>query len=121
MGAWRNMEGGNDFAGARVPRLTRAKAEELLTDISDRADAYNLKSDTPVSIRKIMVFGGINGKHEKIQDIDLGVQMAPKDEESIRESERESAFKELRGRSPTLKLHSIEFFNGVPGRVVLEA
>src|SRR5258707_182452 len=33
--------------------------------------AFNLKSDAPVRIVKVVAFGAINGKHEKIQDIDL--------------------------------------------------
>src|SRR6266853_2676998 len=47
-GAWRNTKAGNLVAGVRPPRLTKAKAEELLTDLTDRVDAYNLKTDAPV-------------------------------------------------------------------------
>ena len=47
-GAWRNTKAGNLVAGVRPPRLTNAKAEELLTDLADRAEAYNLKADAPV-------------------------------------------------------------------------
>src|SRR5437016_294426 len=69
-GSWRNTKSGNLISGVRPPRLTRAKAKELLTDLTDRADAYNLKAGGPVRIVKIVAFGAINGKHEKIQDID---------------------------------------------------
>src|SRR6266481_4634000 len=39
-GVWRNTKAGNLVAGVRPPRLTRAKAEELLTDLIDRAEAF---------------------------------------------------------------------------------
>jgi hypothetical protein len=76
-GSWRNTESGNLISGVRTPRLSRAKAEELLIDLADRAEAYNLGAAAPVRIVKIIGFGAINGKHEKIQDIDLGVQVDP--------------------------------------------
>src|ERR1700745_4127085 len=56
---WRNTEVGNKVAGVRPPRLTREKAEELLTDIGDRAAEINLKDEHPVRITKIGAFGGI--------------------------------------------------------------
>jgi hypothetical protein len=107
-GFWRNTESGNLISGVRPPRLTRAKAEELLTDLSDRADAYNLKAGGPVRILKIVAFGAINGKHEKIQDIDLGVQIEVKDKGPIGKVDQDSVFMELRGRSPALKLHRLD-------------
>ena len=121
-GAWRNTKAGNLVAGVRPPRLTRAKAEELLTDLADRAEAYNLKADAPVRIMKIVAFGAINGKHEKIQDVDLGVQIEPRGEGPISKADQDTAFKELRGRSATLKLHAVDgWLLNMPGRVVWEA
>jgi hypothetical protein len=121
-GAWRNTKAGNLVAGVRPPRLTRAKAEELLTDLTDRASAYNLKADAPVRFVKIVGFGAINGKHEKIQDIDLGVQIEPRDEGPISKADQNAALKELRGRSTALKLHPVEGgLAKMPGRVVWEA
>src|SRR5205085_209280 len=64
--AWRNTAAGNKVAGARLPRLTRKTAEELLTDVADRASA------SPDGIEKIVAFGAVNSEHPKIQDIDLG-------------------------------------------------
>jgi hypothetical protein len=61
-GAWRNPKAGNLVAGVRPPRLTRAKAEELLTDLIDRAESYNLKADVPGRIVRIVALGAINGK-----------------------------------------------------------
>src|SRR5713101_5797138 len=107
-GVWRNTKAGNLVAGVRPPRLTKAKAEELLTDLADRADAYNLKADAPVRIVKIIAFGAINGKHEKIQDIDLGVQIEPRDEGPTSKADQDAAFRELRGRSAALKLQSLD-------------
>jgi len=120
-GAWRNTKAGNLVAGVRPPRLTRAKAEELLTDLTDRVEAYNLKADAPVRIVKIVAFGAINGKHEKIQDIDLGVQIEPRGEGPVSKADQNTAFKELRGRSAALKMHSLDGLLNMPGRVVWEA
>jgi hypothetical protein len=120
-GAWRNTKAGNLVAGVRPPRLTKAKAEELLTDLTDCADAYNLKADAPVRIVKIVAFGGINGKHEKIQDVDLGVQIEPRGAGPITRADQEATFKELRGRSAALKLHLLDGLLNIPGRVVWEA
>jgi hypothetical protein len=120
-GSWRNSKAGNLVAGVRPPRLTRAKAEELLTDLTDRVESYNLKADAPVRIMKIVAFGTINGKYEKIQDIDLGVQIEPRGEGSISKADQEAAFKEIRGRSAALKLHPVDGLLNMPGRIVWEA
>jgi hypothetical protein len=120
--AWRNTQTGNLVAGVHPPRLTKATADELLTDLADRVEAYNLKADAPVRIVKIVAVGAINGKHEKIQDIDLGVQIEPKGEGSISKTDQDAAFKELRGRSAALKLHPVDgSLLNMPGRVVWEA
>jgi len=37
---WRNMASGNKLAGVRPARLARAKAEELLSDLEDRAAQF---------------------------------------------------------------------------------
>jgi hypothetical protein len=120
-GAWRNTETGNLVAGVRPPRLNKATADELLTDMADRVEAYNLKADAPVRIVKVVAFGAINGKHEKIQDIDLGVQIESRGEGPISKADQVAAFKELRGRSAVLKLHSLDGLLNMPGRVVWEA
>jgi hypothetical protein len=121
-GAWRNTKAGNLVAGVRPARLTRAKVEELLTDLADRVEAYNLKVDAPVRIVKIVALGAINGKHEKIHDIDLGVQIEPRSEGPIKKADQDAAFKEIRGRSAALKLHPVEDgLAKMPGRVVWEA
>jgi len=114
--AWRNTKTGNSVAGVRTPRLTQSSAAELLTDVADRAEAYNLKADAPLRIAKIVAFGAINGKHEKIQNVDLGVQIEPRGENPISNADRSAAFKELRGRSTTLKVHPLEALNGMLGK-----
>ena len=73
-------------------------------------------------IVKIVAFGAINGKHTKIQDIDLGVQIEPRGEGPISKADQVTAFKEIRGRSTALKLHSLDGgLLNMPGRVVWEA
>jgi hypothetical protein len=118
---WRNTEVGNTVSGARPPRLTREKAEELLTDIGDRAAEINLKDEFPVRIVRIGAFGGIMTKHDRIQDIDLIVQLERKPNKEVTEADRRTALKSLRGRSAVLKAHVWEQgLADLPVRVIFE-
>jgi hypothetical protein len=90
-------------------------------DLTDRVEAYNLKADAPVRIVKIAAFGAINGTHEKIQDIDLGVQIEPRGEGPISKADQDAAFEEIRGRSAALKLHPVDGLLEMRGRAVWEA
>jgi hypothetical protein len=107
-GTWRNTAAGNLVSGAKPARLTRAKAEELLTDVADRAEAFNLDDARPVRLSKIVAFGGVNTKHDRIQDIDLGVQVEPKLGREPKKSDVQEALKALRARSPSLKTHPLQ-------------
>jgi hypothetical protein len=104
-GSWRNTASGNVISGVRPPRLSRAKAEELLTDLADRAEAYNLKAAT-VHIVKIVAFRATNG-------IDLGVRVEPRGEGPVSKYDGDAAFRELRGRSITLNLHPLVVLNAM--------
>jgi hypothetical protein len=68
-------------------------------------------ADARVRIVTIIAFGAINWKHEKIQDIDLGVQIDPRGEGPISKADQNTAFKELRGRSTALKLPFARWFD----------
>ena len=116
---WRNTKAGNSIAGVKPARLTRKTAEELLADVADRAAAMNLNKEAGVTVRKIVAFGGINTDHEKVQDIDLGVELEAKDSE---ERDVEAVLRELRGKSPMLKMHPLKgWMVSLPGRPVYEA
>jgi DNA-binding MarR family transcriptional regulator len=118
---WRNTESGNKLAGVRPPRLSRAKAEELLTDLEDRA-AQLAMGDSPIHLQQVAVFGSILTDHNPIQDIDVGIQLEPT-EHSVRHHEDQLAtMKALRGRSPVLKLHLWnETLSHLPSRIVWKA
>jgi hypothetical protein len=50
----RNTPTGNAIAGAKLPaRLTRETAEQILTDVADRAEAFNLDGARPVRVRTL--------------------------------------------------------------------
>jgi hypothetical protein len=118
---WRNSEVGNKVAGVRSSRLTREKAEESLTDLGDRAAEINLKDEFPVRIVSIGAFGGIMTKHDRIQDIDLIVQLERKPNRDVTEADRRTALKSLRGRSAVLKAHVWEQgLADLPVRVIFE-
>lgn len=115
---WRNTVSGNTVSGARSPRLTRATATEMLTDLADRAEAFNLDNERPARIDRIRVFGGVNTKHDRIQDVDLGVQVEPKLGREVKDADIQAALKALRGRSPALKTHPLTGWPQRMGREV---
>ncbi len=117
---WRNTPTGNAVAHVKPPRLTRKKAEELLTDFADRAAAFNLEADHPLRVAKIVAFGGINSTHDRIQDLDLGVQFEAKLGRKMTDADVRGATKALRGRAPSLKMHSLQGWPPRMGRVIWE-
>ena len=119
--AWRNTAAGNKVAGVRPPRLTRKTAEDLLADVVDRAVGVNLEDRYSVCISKIVAFGGITTTHERMQDIDLGVELQAKLGRTPTESDEEAVLKALKGSSAALKAHPLKgWLLNLPGRLVWE-
>jgi DNA-binding MarR family transcriptional regulator len=103
--SWRNTAAGNKLAGVRPPRLTRSKAEELLTDLEDRAAEFNMKdSANGVHLMEVIALGSILTDHDPIQDVDVGVRFEPTKQGHSHEHQL-TAMKLLKGRSSALKLH----------------
>jgi len=103
--SWRNTATGNKLASVRQPRLTRAKAEELLTDLEDRAAQFNMKaSPNGVRLLEVVALGSILTEHDPIQDVDVGVKLESTKQVHSHEDQL-AAMKLLKGRSPALKLH----------------
>ena len=73
-----------------------------MTDVNDHAAEINLKDENPVRITKIGAVGGIMTKHDRIQDIDLIVQLEPKPKREVTEADRRAALKTLKGKSAAL-------------------
>jgi len=121
---WRNTTSGNKLAGVRPARLTLAKAEDLLTDLEDRAAQFNMK-DSPEGMRlqAVVALGSILTEHDPIQDIDIAVKLEkPKAAETAAHADELAAMKLLKGRSAALKLHRWNDTLGhIPARVVWKA
>ena len=121
---WRNTETGNKLAGVRPARLTRAKAEDLLTDLEDRAAQFNMK-DSPEGVRlqTVVALGSILTEHDPIQDVDIGVKLeTPKEGQNTQHADQLEAMKLLNGRSAALKLHPWnDTLDHMPARVVWKA
>lgn len=116
---WRNTDTGNTVAGVRAPRLTRQKADELLTDLADRASAFNLKNDSPLRIHKILVFDPISGMHDRVQDLDVLIEW---DAPPASREEEHRAIQEIKGRSAALKIRTLDdSLANLPARVAWEA
>ncbi len=118
---WRNTPTGNTVSGVRPARLTRKTAEEILTDLADRPEALNLDNQRPLRIEKLVAFGGINANHDRIQDIDLGVQLEPKLRREATLADVKAALKALRGHSPSLKTHFLQGWPSGMGHVVWQS
>ncbi len=102
---WRNTAAGNALARVRSARLTRAKAEDLLGDLEDRAGQFNLNPKSDLRIQRIVALGSVVTEHDRIQDIDVAVQFADSHQGQT-ELERElDALKFLKAGSPSLKMH----------------
>jgi len=101
---WRNTESGNKLAGVRPARLTRVKAEELLSDLEDRAAQFAME-DSRIRIQQIVAFGSILTDHDPIQDIDMGIKLEPTEHSVRHHVDQLAAVKALKGRSPALKIH----------------
>ena len=121
---WHNTETGNKLAGVRPPRLKRAKAEEFLTDLEDRAAEYAMKGSAEgLRLQSVVALGSILTEHDPIQDVDIGVKLElTKDGQSIPHADQLVVMKILKGRSAALKIH---FWNDtmehMPARVVWKA
>jgi len=117
---WRNTAAGNKLAGVRPPRLTRSKAEELLTDLEDRAAQIGVENSV-AGIQQVVAFGSILTEHDPIQDIDVGVQFAA-EPSSVHHEQRLATITSLKGRSPALKMHPWDdTLAHLPTRVVWKA
>jgi hypothetical protein len=119
---WRNTDSGNKLAGVRPARLTRAKAEELLADLEDRAAQYNMDVSNGPRIQKVVAVGSILTEHDPIQDIDIGVQLEPAGEGVTQRPKELDALKFLKGRSAALKVHFWDdSLAHLPARVIWKA
>ena len=118
---WRNTAPGNKLAGVRPPRLTRAKAEDLLSDLEDRAAQFTM-GDSPARIQQVVAFGGILTDHDPIQDIDVGIRFEPTEHSIRHRDDQLAAIKALKGRSAALKLHVWnDDLSHMPARVIWNA
>jgi predicted nucleotidyltransferase len=80
-GVWTVSEAGCSFAAATAARrLTRATAERIFTEFMDRVDQVN---DDPYFLGKVVrvvLFGSmLNPETERPSDIDLAIEVAPKE------------------------------------------
>lgn len=121
---WRNTDCGNKLAGVRPPRLKRAKSEEFLADLEDRAAEYAMKGSAEgVRLQSVVALGSLLTEHDPIQDVDIGVKLEqPKDGQPIPHADQLAVLKILKGRLAALKLHPWnDTMEHMPARVVWKA
>ena len=116
---WRNAAAGNKLAGVRTARLTRAKAQDLLGDLEDRAAQFNLEDHDGLRIEQVVALGSVLTEHDRIQDIDVAVEMRPDADSQAQHARELEALKFLKRGSPSLKMHRWdEALAHMPNRVV---
>lgn len=69
-----------------LKRISRARADQLVAELLDRADALNARDDLLYRITKIDVFGSYLTDEPDLGDIDLVVDRKFKDEKRVRGS-----------------------------------
>jgi hypothetical protein len=102
---WRNADAGNKLAGVRAARLTRAKAQDLLGDLADRAGQFNLEHHNGLRIQRVVALGSILTEHDRIQDIDVAVQLRHAESGHPQHARELDALKFLKRGSPFLRMH----------------
>ena len=119
---WRNASAGNKLASVRAARLTRAKAQDLLGDLEDRAAQFNLESHDGLRIVRVVALGSVLTEHDRIQDIDVAVEFRSDAEGQAQHARELDARKFLKRGSPSLKMHRFdEAFAHLPAKVVWKA
>lgn len=115
---WRNASAGNKLAGVRAARLTRAKAQDLLGDLEDRAAQFKLQDHDGLRVERVVALGGVLTEHDRIQDIDPAVQLRS-DASHAQHARELEVLKFLKHGSPSLKMHRWDdALAHMPNRVV---
>ena len=119
---WRNASAGNKLAGVRAARLTRAKAQDLLGDLEDRAAQFNREEHDGLRIQKVVALGSVLTEHDRIQDVDVAAEMRPRAEGQAQHARELEALKFLKCGSPSLKMHRWDDgFAQLPAKVIWKA
>jgi hypothetical protein len=144
---WRCTDKGRDLQQISRQRLSRAKAEQLLAEVIERACEINGDDHYAMRVNAIVVFGSFLTAKPMIGDIDLAVQLRPRFENRQEQDTAERNARErgrprniveavawpdievrraLRTRSRVLELHEIGMLEavlrltpGTPFKVVL--
>lgn len=78
--AWETTPSGMQFAVASArPPLKRAKAEALLAALLERVQQVNASEEYLYKVAKVLVFGSYLSERPEINDVDVAIELAPKD------------------------------------------
>jgi len=76
---WENTIKGNAFAMATTARpVKRRTADRVLSQFLDRVATVNARTDFAFSVKRVVVFGSYLTQAEKLNDVDLLVDLIPR-------------------------------------------
>ena len=87
---FRNTEAGNAVAKvSKAKPIKKATAEKSLEEFQQRVRTVNLESGYLYSVEKVVLYGPYFEGADKIKDVDVAVELAPKERNKTKLEERE--------------------------------
>ena len=85
---WKNTVAGNAFANASAGApISRATAERLVKELLERVDRVNADPHYLYRVRRVVVFGSFVGTKANLGDVDLAIDLAPKEKDGERHAQ----------------------------------
>ena len=109
---WITTPAGEIVSGSKLPRYSRETVERSLESFADHLRRVNEDAAAEYKIDDAVAFGDFLSRRARVQAADVGIRVEPRDNseahdpKSATEQSRLEAFlKQLRGRTPLVKLH----------------
>lgn len=103
-------------------RLTRRRADQAVNDFMDRVRRVNADDRFQVRVAKAIAFGGYATTHDLIQDVEIGVELAPKRGSTTSAEEIATILQFLNTEGETVKVLPLTSWMPVmSGRVLLDS
>lgn len=110
-GEWITTPAGEIVSGSKFPRYSRDTVERSLASFADHLKRVNQDSSADYKVGDAVAFGDFLSNRASVQAADVGIGLEPRNPAAHHphwagERERQEAFlKQLRGKTPVLKLH----------------
>jgi DNA-binding transcriptional regulator YhcF (GntR family) len=111
-GEWITTPAGEVVSGSKFPKYSRDSVERSLVSFADHLKRVNQDSSAEYKIADAVAFGDFLSGRARVQAADIGIRLEPRNPTghhphwASEQSRQEAFFKQLRGRTPILNLHS---------------